>query len=92
MVSPSNVELFDWIYAHAGLIGWPAFGVLVYKASKWITEMTAIATKTVEQINTMSTNCFPTMQTSLKNQDGLMHSMDQSLKTLVERTPKTRKK
>jgi hypothetical protein len=92
MLSPNNIEIFEWFYAHAGLIGWPTLAVFVWKASKWITEVTQVATKTVAQIDKMATNCFPTMQESLKTQDGLMHSMDQSLKTLVDRTPKTRKK
>jgi len=39
----------------------------------------------------MATNCFPTMQASLKNQDVLLKSMDQSLLALVEDRASTRR-
>jgi hypothetical protein len=66
-------QTFEWAYAHLGLIGWPA--------------LAEQATKTVGQIDKMATNCFPTMEASLKTQDGLLHSMDASLRTIAERTP-----
>jgi hypothetical protein len=56
--------------------------------SKYFERTTAQASKTITQIDSMATNHFPHMEASLRNQDGLMHSMDASLKTLVERTPK----
>ena len=80
-------QTFEWAYAHLGLIGWPALMVFAWKASAWFTTLAEQATKTVGQIDKMATNCFPTMEASLKTQDGLLHSMDASLRTIAERTP-----
>lgn len=88
----SGMVTFEWIYAHLGLVGWPALIAIAWKASSWFSQLTAQATKTVGQIDKMAVNCFPTMQRSLENQDGLMHSMDQSLKLIAERTPEKAKR
>ena len=95
----SNLATFEWFYSHLGLIGWPALVVFVWRASKWVTETTAIATKAVGQIDTLATNHFPHMEESLRNQDeliksvdGSLKSVDSSLKTIVERTPKPGRK
>ena len=79
-------QIFEWSYAHLGLIGWPALMVFAWKASAWFTTIAEQATKTVGQIDRMATS-LPTMDASLKTQDTLLHSVDQSLKTLVERAP-----
>ena len=80
-------QLFEWCYSHLGLVGWPALMVFAWKASAWFTTLAEQATKTVGQIDKMATNCFPTMEASLKTQDGLLHSMDASLRTIADRTP-----
>jgi hypothetical protein len=97
MESPSNtmqnaVQIFEYLYTHAGIPVLIGVGVYIYKATKWITEKAAVATKAVNQLDTLATNHFPHMEESLKNQDGLMHSMDNSLKILVERTPEPHRK
>lgn len=85
MLAPSNLEVFDWLYAHLGLIGWPTLFVGVWKVSKWVNEVHQQFTKTVDQIDTLATNHFPHFETSLQKQDQLLESVDGSLKTLVER-------
>lgn len=83
----ANVAAFNWAYDHLGLIGWPMLMGFAWKASQWFSALATQATKTVSQIDKMAVVCFPNMQESLKTQDGLLHSVDTSLKTLVERTP-----
>jgi hypothetical protein len=80
-------ELFEWCYQHMGLIGWPALICFAWKASAYFSVARDQIVKTVTQIDTMATNHFPHMAESLKTQDGLLHSMDVSLKTIAERTP-----
>jgi hypothetical protein len=82
---------FEWVYQHGMLIGWPTICYFAWRVSKWVSETSAIAIRTVGQIDKMATNCFPTMQESLQTQDGLLHSMDESLKTMVTRMPARRK-
>jgi hypothetical protein len=77
-------ELFQWCYDHMMIIGWPALFISAWKISKIFNEMSAIVVKTVDQIDSMAINHFPHMQESLKNQDGLLKSVDTHLKTLVE--------
>ncbi len=84
MAPNSVVPPFEWAYQHMMLVGWPVIVYYAWKISKWVTETTAVATKLVTQVDTMATNCFPTMQESLKTQDGLMHSMDKSLRTMAD--------
>lgn len=83
----SNFSLFEWAYQHLMLIAWPTIIYVVWRASKWVTEVTAIANKAVDQVDTLATNHFPHMVESLANQDNLLHSMDLSLKTIADRTP-----
>jgi len=84
----SNTAVFEWIAQHLQIIGWPALCIFVYKLSGYVKGVTDQAAKTVNQIDKMATNCFPTMQSSLLKQDDLLHSMDASLKTMVENTNK----
>ena len=79
-----------WVIEHLSAVGWPVIVVLAWKVSKYFERIAAQVSKTISQIDTMSTNHFPHMQTSLQTQDALLHSVDASLKTLVERTPSKR--
>ena len=93
MQAASNgLAIFEFIYAHLGVIGWPALCIGVWKVSKWVTEVHTQVTKTVDQIDMLSVNHFPHIQESLQKQDKLLESVDDSLKVLVERTPKSRRK
>lgn len=89
MLTTSNLEAFEWLYSHLGLIGWPTLCVGVWKVSKWVNEVHQQFTKTVDQVDKMSTNCLPTISISMQKQDTLLESMDGSLKTLVERQSPT---
>jgi len=66
-----------------GRFGWPALCLLAWRVSRFLTKAETRVLTAENHITKMATNCFPTMQTSLQNQDGLLKSVDQSLKTLV---------
>jgi len=87
IVSIEQLSPFEWVSQHLQLIGWPLLVIAAWKVSAVFERLSIQAVKTVSQIDTMATNCFPTMQRSLQNQDTLLHNIDGSLKTLVERTP-----
>ena len=89
-VLPTPNSPFEYAYQHVGLVTWPAILLFVWKASKWIERVTTTATKTVEQIDTLATNHMPHMEASLKNQDGLMHEMNVSLKEISQNTGRRR--
>lgn len=78
---------FEYVSTHLQVIGWPALVYFAWMVSKYFERITAQASKTITQIDSMATNHFPHMEASLMKQDGLLHSVDQSLKTLVDRTP-----
>jgi hypothetical protein len=84
MLVPNNLPPFEWAYQHMALVGWPTVCYCAWRLSRYVDRVTRQAVKTVSQIDKMATNCFPTMQRSLENQDGLLHSMDKSLKTIAE--------
>jgi hypothetical protein len=88
VLTPNSVDfsMFQWCYDHMMLVAWPTIIIVVWRASKWITEITAVATKAVTQVDKMATEHFPTMCTSLQKQDELLHSMDTSLKTIAQRS------
>jgi hypothetical protein len=74
----------EWALTHLQLLGWPTLCYLAWKVSGYFQKALHQITKTVEQIDTMSTNHFPHMEASLARQDILLHSVDASLKTLVQ--------
>jgi hypothetical protein len=86
-----DLSPFEYFSTHIQLIGWPAICYGIWKVTQFVTELKGRATTAEEHITKMATNCFPTMQASLKNQDGLLHSMDESLKTIAGNTPKRRR-
>lgn len=77
-------QLFEWGYQHMMLVGWPAIFWASWKASKWFTQATTTVDKAVTQIDKMSEDHFPAMKESLRTQDTVLKSVDESLKTLVQ--------
>ena len=63
--------------------------VAVWKMFSVFKNVESRASQAEQHITKMATNCFPTMQASLQNQDGLMKSMDKSLKTIANQTKRT---
>ena len=85
-MSNSNIgPQLEWLFQHASLIAWPTVCVLAWRFSRWLTSTTLIATKAVAQIDTMASDHFPAMKASLEKQDTYLHSVDESLKTMVEK-------
>lgn len=86
---------FEWFSQHMQLIGWPAICYGIWRLRGFLSIVETRVLGAEQHITKMATNCFPTMQASLKNQDTLLHSVDKSLKTLVERqspTPRRKRK
>jgi hypothetical protein len=52
--------------------------------------LTAVGTKTIDQINTLATNHMPHVEASLANQDKLMASMDAHLAKIAENSGRRR--
>jgi hypothetical protein len=90
MMPTSETTPWVWAIEHLSAIGWPALCYVAWQVSKYFDRVTKQATRTVEQIEKMSTNCFPTMQASLQNQDSLLHSMDANLKTIADNSGRRR--
>jgi len=82
----NNAEVFEYVYGHLMVVGWPAIIWFAWRASKIVTGITTVATKAVDQVDKMATEHFPKMCESLQKQDGLLHSMDTSLKTIAEKS------
>lgn len=77
-------SIFEWCYAHLALVGYTAVAVFVWKARGWFMAVTTTAQTAVDQIHRMSDEHFPAMKESLRTQDGVLKSVDESLKTLVQ--------
>lgn len=78
------MQAFEFVYQHLALVGYGTFGYFVWRVSRTFTRVSDTAEKAVKQIDTMSTEHFPAMKTSLESQDRVLTSMDGSLKTLVQ--------
>ena len=74
---------FEWASQHLQTLGWPVLCFFAWRVSKYFEHVSAQAIKTINQIDIMATNHFPHMETSLQTQDGLLHSMDASLKQIA---------
>ncbi len=85
-------ETTPWVWAieHVSALGWPVVVYCAWKISRYFERVTVQAGRTIEQINTLATNHAPHMEASLQNQDGLLHSMDQSLKTIANNSDRRR--
>ena len=79
-----DISTFEYLYQHMNIIAYPGVGVFLWKASQWFTETKSVIVKTVDQIDTLSTNHFPHMEKSLTTQDGLLHEMNESLKNIAK--------
>jgi hypothetical protein len=107
MNSPNEtLQVIGWILSNFHVLGWIALLGFLWRAFRFVSKLSDRAIAVEAHVTKMATNCFPTMQASLQNQDGLLrdmcaslktqdgllHSVDSSLKTLVERDQKKRKK
>lgn len=86
----SNLPPLEWAFQHLQVVGWPALCVIAWKVSGAFTRFVDKLDKTVTQIDTMASNHFPHMEDSLKNQDVLMHSMNENLKVIASNTGRRR--
>jgi hypothetical protein len=86
----SDTTPWVWAIEHLSALGWPVIVYCAWQVSKYVDRVTKQASLTVEQINLLATNHAPHMEASLQNQDGLLHSMDQSLKTIAENSHRRR--
>lgn len=77
-------SVFEWCYQHLALVGYTAVCIAAWRGRGLYADITQIASKMVGQIDSMATNHFPHMEESLKNQDKLLGSVDESLKTIVK--------
>lgn len=82
--TPNSLPVYEWVFQHLQLIGWPTLCLFAWKASKYFERLTTQATKTVSQIDSMATNHFPHMEASLATQDRLMESMNDNLKIIAD--------
>ena len=89
-VLTNNLPPFEWAYQHIGLISWPTICYILWKVTRYVDRVTAIAEKTVGQIDTLATNHMPHMQASLGKQDGLLAEMSVSLREIAQNTGRRR--
>jgi hypothetical protein len=86
----SDTTPWVWAIEHLSALGWPVIVYCAWQVSKYVDRVTKQASLTVEQINLLATNHAPHMEASLQNQDGLLHSMDASLKTIAQNSGRRR--
>jgi hypothetical protein len=79
----SNPTPFEWASQHLHLIAWPTLVFFAAKASwtigKFFQQTKFQVEKTINQIDTMSTNHFPHMEKALLN-------MDKNIRRLAQHT------
>jgi hypothetical protein len=83
ILDSQNPSPIVWTIEHFSAVGWPTLIYAVWRVTRFFTVVETRVLTAEEHITKMSSNCFPTMQASLQTQDGLMKSMDSSLKTLA---------
>ena len=88
MIVPNSP--FEWFSQHIQTVAWPAVFLVIWRVSRWVTQLTAVGTKTIDQINTLATNHMPHVEASLANQDKLMASMDAHLAKIAENSGRRR--
>ena len=86
----SSGSPFEWVAQHIQLVGWPALCIFAWQVARYFERITTLASKTITQIDLLSTNHAPHMEASLANQDRLLHSMDQNLKTIANNSHRRR--
>ena len=89
---PALLAFLTWLSANFHVIGWTGLTIGVWKVSRFITKAESRVLTAEQQLNTLATNHFPHMEASLKNQDGLMHEMNESLKLIATNTCKKKSK
>lgn len=96
MMLENNVNTFEWIWQHAQILTPTAVIYATWRITRFFTTIETRFLTAEEHVTKMATNCFPTMQTSLQNQDTLLKSMDGHLKTLatgeISRTTRPRRR
>ena len=83
MMDSQNSSPIVWAIEHFSAIGWPTLIYAVWRVTRFFTVVETRVLSAEEHITTLATNHFPHMEESLRTQDGLMKSMDSSLKTLA---------
>lgn len=89
-MTPESNTPWVWAIEHLSAVGWPIVCYAAWKVSQYFERLTAQASKTITQIDTLATNHMPHVEASLALQDGLMHSMDASLKTIADNSRRRR--
>ncbi len=89
-ITPESGTPWIWAIEHLSAIGWPALCFAAWKISQYFERLTSQASKTISQIDLLATNHMPHIEASLTNQDGLLHSVDQSLKTIADNSRRRR--
>lgn len=82
----SEVSPYEWVMQHMQVVGWPTLCVIAWKAGDRFRKFINQIDKTTEQINTMATNHFPHMESSLGKQDVMMEEMTASLRQIAYNT------
>jgi hypothetical protein len=83
MMISDSLSPFEYFSQHLQIIGWPTLCFAVWKVTRFMTTVETRVVGSETHITAMATNHFPHMEASLANQDTLLKSVDQSLKTLV---------
>lgn len=83
ILDSQGLSPFEWVAQHMQLVGWPTLCYAVWRVTRFFTIVETRVLSAEEHITTLATNHFPHMEESLRTQDGLMKSMDTSLKTLA---------
>lgn len=88
--NPSNLPPLEWAFQHFQVIGWPAIVIAAWKVAAAFQKFIDRIEKTTGQIDNMASNHFPHMEASLTKQDGLLTTMDASLKEIATNTGRRR--
>jgi hypothetical protein len=81
---------YVWALEHVSAIGWPALIIFAWRVATYFERLSTKAKNTIGQIDTLATNHFPHMQESLQKQDGLLQTMNESLKTIAQNSHRRR--
>jgi hypothetical protein len=88
MIVPNSP--FEWFSQHIQTVAWPAVFLVIWRVSRWVTQLTATAGKTIKQIDTLATNHMPHIEASLANQDKLMETMTLHLAKIADNSGRRR--
>ncbi len=81
-----------WISTHLPAVGWPALLYAVWRITRFATIVENRVLGAEGHVTRMAEVSFPKMEASLATQDGLLNSIDGSLKTLVRGDATDRKR